>query len=109
MSRKNHKNVNGKLLQMDKTYSSLKQRQKEKIADWMYEETLLFYHQHGKMPAGDECVEIINQVYQCIEQAEIWIPFSEIETRYIKKKTSIIKRINKESKHIEEMNQNELN
>lgn len=104
MSRKNHKNVNGKLLQMDKTYSSLKQRQKEKIADWMYEETLEFYHQHGKIPAGDECIEIINQVYQRIELAEIWIPFSEVVTHYIKKKTSIIKRINNKSKRVEETN-----
>lgn len=34
----NHKMVNGKLLQMNKPYSQLKQKQKEKIGNWMYEE-----------------------------------------------------------------------
>ena len=29
--------VNGKFLQMDKTYKDLKNRQKDKIAGWMYE------------------------------------------------------------------------
>ncbi|WP_352397567.1 hypothetical protein [[Clostridium] aminophilum] len=32
-----HKMVNGQLLQMNKTYKDLKNRQKDKIAGWMYE------------------------------------------------------------------------
>ena len=50
MSRKNHQMVNGQLLQMDKQYSALKQKQKEKIALWMYEETYAYYLQYHKMP-----------------------------------------------------------
>ena len=46
MSRKNHQMVNGQLLQMDKQYSALKQKQKEKIALWMYEETYAYYLQY---------------------------------------------------------------
>ena len=34
MSRKNHKMVEGKLLQMDKKFSALKESQKTKIAEW---------------------------------------------------------------------------
>ena len=32
-----HKMVNGQLLQMNKPYSQLKNKQKEKISNWMYE------------------------------------------------------------------------
>ena len=38
MSRKNHEMIDGKLLQTDKKYSQLKLKQKEKIADWMFQE-----------------------------------------------------------------------
>ena len=37
MSRKNHKMVDGRLLQMDKRFSQLKQAQQVKINDWFYE------------------------------------------------------------------------
>ena len=35
---KTHKRVDGRLLQMDKTFSSLKMKQKDKITGWVYEE-----------------------------------------------------------------------
>lgn len=34
---KNHVRVNGQLLQTNKTFRQLKQRQKEKIYDWMFD------------------------------------------------------------------------
>lgn len=36
MSRKNHKMIDGRLLQTNKKYSQLKMKQKEKIAEWMF-------------------------------------------------------------------------
>ena len=32
-----HKMVDGRLLQMDKSFGQLKQKQREKIAEWMYQ------------------------------------------------------------------------
>ena len=32
-----HKMVDGRLLQMNKSYGQLKQKQKEKISEWMYQ------------------------------------------------------------------------
>ena len=32
-----HKMVDGRLLQMNKNYGQLKQKQKEKISEWMYQ------------------------------------------------------------------------
>lgn len=36
MSRKNHRVVDGKLLQMDKRFSDLKEKLKARIAEWFY-------------------------------------------------------------------------
>ena len=43
MSRKNHEMIDEKLLQTDKKYSQLKLKQKEKIADWMFQATRDYY------------------------------------------------------------------
>ena len=96
MSRKNHKMVNGQLLQMDKKYSQLKMKQREKIAVWMYEETLAYYNEHHRMPMGHKSNDIVDRVYERIEEAGIWIPYGEVHRQYIKKKTKVINRINKE-------------
>ena len=39
MSQKNHEITDGRLVQTDKKYSHLKLKQKEKIAEWMFQET----------------------------------------------------------------------
>lgn len=46
MSQKNHKIIDGKLLQTDKKYSHLKLKQKDKIAEWMYLETKAYYEKN---------------------------------------------------------------
>ena len=51
LSRKNHKMIDGKLLQTDKKYSHLKLKQKEKIAEWMYLETKAYYEKNYTFPA----------------------------------------------------------
>lgn len=40
---KNHKVVDGHLLQTNKKYSHLKLKQKNRIAEWMYQETKEYY------------------------------------------------------------------
>ncbi len=52
MSRKNHKMIDGKLLQTDKKYSHLKLKQKEKIAEWMYLETKAYYEKNLYISRG---------------------------------------------------------
>lgn len=43
MLRKNHKMIDGRLLQTNKKYSQLKIKQKEKIAEWMFQATRDYY------------------------------------------------------------------
>ncbi len=96
MSGKNHENIDGRLLQMDKKYSQLKLKQKEKIAAWMYEGTKTYYMQNDKMPEGIACDGVVEQVYDRIESAGIWISYGQVYRHYMKRKTDISKRIRRE-------------
>ena len=55
MSRKNHKMIDGRLLQTNKKYSQLKMKQKEKIAEWMYEK-IHFPKRQTSGRSGGYCV-----------------------------------------------------
>ncbi len=93
---KKHKKVDGKLLQMNKSYNQLKQKQKEKIAQWMYEETRRFHETTGQFPTAKTEEEVIAAVYERIEEADIWIPYWEIASRYSGKRDKLCERIQKE-------------
>lgn len=83
MSRKNHKMVDGRLLQMDKRYSNLKQGQKEKINIWINEEIRSFYKKQGILPRKPEQFQLVlDRLYQRIDAAGIWIPYGEIHKRF---------------------------
>ncbi len=70
MSRKNHKMVDGHLLQMDKRYSNLKQGQKEKINIWINEEIRSFYKEQGILPRKSEQFQLVlDRLYQRIDDA----------------------------------------
>ena len=94
-----HKMVDGRLLQMNKSYSQLKQKQKEKIAAWMYEA----YKKQTEEKLSDE--EALQFVFDKIDAAEIWIPDYEIVNRYRAKKTQFKKRLEGENvpQHIYQM------
>ena len=77
-----HKMVDGRLLQMDKSFGQLKQKQREKIAEWMYQA----YRKQTSGKLSDE--EALQLVFDRIEEAKIWIPDHEILNRYREKRTS---------------------
>lgn len=83
MSRKNHKMVDGRLLQTDKKYSNLKMAQKEKINKWINEEICRYYKETGILPRkAKEFQTVLNRLYERIENAGIWIPYGEIYKRF---------------------------
>ena len=94
-----HKMVDGRLLQMNKSYGQLKQKQKQKISDWMYQA----YRKQMAEDLSDE--EALQLVFDRIEAAGIWIPDYEIVNRYRAKKNQYRKRLARENvpKHIYEM------
>ena len=79
--------VDGRLLQMNKSYGQLKQKQKEKISGWMYQA----YRKQTLENLSDE--EALQLVFDRIEEAKIWIPDHEILNRYRAKKNQFKKRL----------------
>ena len=77
MSQKNHKMTDGKLLQTDKKYAQLKLKQKEKIAEWMFQVTRDYYTKNYTFPNDRQIEKVVNIVYEKIEEAEIWVPYGE--------------------------------
>lgn len=79
MSRKNHKMIDGRLLQTDKCFSNLKERQKQKISGWLLEEYKKAVKAHGAPLGKCEKEYIVDCVYEQIEKCGIWIPYYEVE------------------------------
>ncbi len=79
--------VNGQLLQMNKPYSQLKNKQKEKISNWMYE---AYKKQMAEKLYNEETLQM---VYDKIEDAKIWIPVYEVAKKYYSKKNQFKKRL----------------
>lgn len=78
---KNHKKVDGKLLRIDKQFRHLKQRQKETISTWLYEEYRRLWIEKGQEPHKRNNREIVAAVMEQIEAAGIWLPEQEV-TKY---------------------------
>lgn len=108
MSRKNHKWVGGKLLQTDKKFSQLKETQKEKINNWLYDEYKRIYDQVDKPPDSRRNDEILNAVYEKIEESEIWIPYGEVRQYFYSRKNALCKRYEKEKMRTDEQNESIL-
>lgn len=95
MSRKNHEMIDGKLLQTDKKYSQLKLKQKEKIAEWMFQATKDYYIRKYTFPNDKHLGEVVDAVYEKITAANIWIPYGEVFKHYKSKRSAINKRVRK--------------
>ena len=69
-----HKKIDGQILQMNKQFSNLKMKQKDKITEWVYEEYKKYVTEHDKVPdlLADE--QIVEAVLDKINEAQIWIP-----------------------------------
>ena len=82
-----HRMVDGRLLQMNKRYGQLKQKQKQKISGWMYEA----YRKQAADNLSDE--KVLQLVFDRIKDAKIWIPEHEIVNHYRSKKNQFRKRL----------------
>jgi len=76
---KNHVKVNGKLLQTNKKWSHLKQKQR----DWIYEVVRLehqkFIEQNNLLPRKSAKKKIIEIVEDKVDERGIWLPSHELE------------------------------
>ena len=93
---KNHVMVDGQLLQTNKKYSQLKQRQKEKIYQWMFEAYKKKYLEHGQFPDTADDEAIVSEVLEKIDEAGIWILDGEVFKHFQSIRGNLRKRINRE-------------
>ena len=93
---KNHKVVDGHLLQTNKKYSHLKLKQKNRIAEWMYQETKAYYEKNYVFPNEAHLDDVVKKVYERIEQAEICIPYEEVRHHYKKKRSDLNSRVRRD-------------
>lgn len=96
MGTKNHKQINGKLLRTDKQFRHLKQRQKENISAWLYEEYRRLWIETGHEPHQRNNWKIVAVVMERIEAADIWIPEFEVRDYFYRCKSHYRNRIEKE-------------
>ena len=73
MSRKYHIKIDGMLIRTDKQFRNLKNSQKEKISNWLYDEYKNAYDKIGKVPDSIRNEEIVSAVYEKIEKCGICV------------------------------------
>ena len=66
-------------------YKSLKQKQKARIADWMYRETLRFFLEHQRMPEAEEFESLCQAVYAKVQSSNYRVVYEEIQQLYAKR------------------------
>lgn len=91
-----HKKIDGQLLQMNKKFSNLKMKQKDKITGWVYEEYKKYVTENEKTPDSVADEHIIEVVLDKIHEAQIWITADEIYSYYHSKKPRLQRRLDNE-------------
>ena len=69
----------------NKTYKELKQKQKARISDWMFQAVCGYYGAHGTMPEGADAEEIAAMVYHQVQSVAIWVPYEEFRQTFYAK------------------------
>ena len=96
MSGKNHKKVNDKLLRLDKQFCHLKESQKEKINEWLYQEYRKECIENDNNLNKNSFEQILHTVLFKIKAEQIWIPDYEIKKYFSSRKNKYKKRYEKE-------------
>ena len=90
----NHNSLAYKMrAQPNKTYKDLRQKQKARISDWMFQAVSEYYKEHGKMPEGETAEQITARIYDKIKSLAIWVPYDEVYRVFLSKLPRYEKRI----------------
>ena len=71
--------------QPNKTYKDLRQKQKARIADWMFQSVCEYYKEYGEMPRGEATEQITGRIYDKIKSLAIWVPYDEVHRAFLTK------------------------
>ena len=78
-------------------YKALKQKQKARIADWMYRETLRFFLQYQQMPETEEFETLCQTVYVKVQGANYRVAYDEIRQIYAKRLDAYALRVQRDA------------
>ncbi len=82
----NHNSLTYKMqAQPNKTYKDLRQKQKAKIADWMFQSVCAYYREHGEMPGEEAAEQLTARIYDKIKSLAIWVPYDEVHRTFLAK------------------------
>lgn len=82
--KKNHHSLTYKMeANPNKTYKSMKQKQKARISNWLYREVFLFYREHNCFPDESRYTEIYKKICDKMRSLAIWCPYEEFERTMI--------------------------
>jgi len=56
----------------------LRQKQKARISEWMFQAVCEYYKEHGEMPGEEAAEQITARIYDKIKSAAIWVPYDEV-------------------------------
>lgn len=90
---KNHVWQDGQLLQTNKKWSALKEKQKAWIYQVTAEEHASYVAVHGRLPIKERKSKVLDRVHERMNERGIWIPYPEFRTHVNK----AIDRINRKS------------
>ena len=76
---KNHIRVNGQLLQTNKKWSHLKEKQKNWLMETAKREYDHVVRERGKLPVHGSKQQLIERIYVQVEANGIWIPYGEVK------------------------------
>ena len=86
-----------KVVADEQKFDQLKEHQRIKIAEWLYEAYKELRVEQNRVPNGEDDAKIIGAVMKKISDAEIWIPEHEVEMYHKGKKNRYDKRFEAES------------
>ena len=71
--------------QPNKTYKDLRQKQKARIGEWMFQSVCEFYKEHREMPGEEAAEQITRRIYSKIQSLAIWVPYDEVHRAFLSK------------------------
>lgn len=77
---KTHQNIDGRLLQMNKRFSNLKQKQQQSINDWLYEEYRRIYAKIGMPPDSSYNSNILLAVDSKMSLTSLFWVYAEVSS-----------------------------
>lgn len=81
---KNHIWQDGKLLQTNKKWSHLKERQRSWIHEITREEHAAYVAEHGRLPMKKRKEDVLDKVHERVVARDIWIPYGEFRAHVYK-------------------------